>query len=547
MVPGAVRGGPGGPRGKRKGDWWRRWTWKKALAITGSAFVVFILALVGVYYYFANSAAIPTAFAANVLDQSTTVYYSDGHTVLGTIGTVDRQDLTISQIPKGLQDAVISAEDRSFWTEGGISPTGILRAAYDDLTSSGGSLSGRFDDHPGVRQELLRHRRHRSRRPARKFKEIFIAQKLATVKSKPWILQNYLNVIYLGDGSYGVEAAAETYFGEPVSKLTIAQDAVIAAIIQQPSTYYLKQYRPNLINRWNYVLGGMVKIGDLSQAQANFMKFPKLLTDSPSYQPPGLSQGCSTQSTEPWASYLMTQVCGELTTPVADGGDGVSTNELDNGGLKVITTVSLPMEKEMYKAVDENIAKMPQTERDYGLSEIGLPSWALIGAELQDPKTGAILAMYPGRGQNYSKKKCTLYDCDQNTTLTREQVGSSFKPYVLSTAVQEGMDVQNSILKSSPYICVAPDGSPSYSQAISAAVYSEPGQNTGCKDTQAIKVENDGGEAIGTPVGPKGDNLWKTTVQNALAQSSNTAFTDLAHRATTTSIIQMAAALRRQH
>ena len=87
-----------------------------------------------------------------------------------------------------------------------------------------------------------------------------------------------------------------------------------------------------------------------------------------------------------------------------------------------------------------------------------------------------------------------------------------------------------------------PDGSPSYSQVISASVYSEPGRNTGCKDTQAIKVENDGGESIGTPVGPKGDNLWKTTVQNALAQSSNTAFTDLAHRATTTSIIQMAAA-----
>jgi membrane peptidoglycan carboxypeptidase len=80
-----------------------------------------------------------------------------------------------------------------------------------------------------------------------------------------------------------------------------------------------------------------------------------------------------------------------------------------------------------------------------------------------------------------------------------------------------------------------------YSQAISPAVYDEPGQNSGCSNIDAIKVENDGGEPIGTPVGPKGDNLWKTTVQNALAQSSNTAFTDLAHRASTTSIIQMAA------
>ncbi len=230
--PGRPPGGPGGPRRRRRGDWWRRWTWKKALAVTGSAFVVFILALVGVYYYLASSATIPTAFAANVLDQATTVYYSDGHTVLGTIGNVDRQDLNINQIPKGLQDAVVSAEDRGFWTEGGISPTGILRAAYEDVTgASGASPQGGST----ITQEFVRNYYANvgtQQTISRKVKEIFIAQKLASSKSKDWILQNYMNVIYLGDGSYGVEAAAETYFGEPVSKLTIAQDAVIAAIIQ---------------------------------------------------------------------------------------------------------------------------------------------------------------------------------------------------------------------------------------------------------------------------------------------------------------------------
>ena len=99
----------------------------------------------------------------------------------------------------------------------------------------------------------------------------------------------------------------------------------------------------------------------------------------------------------------------------------MSTNELDNGGLKVITTVSLPMEKEMYKAVDENIAKI-KNERGLRPPEIGLPSWALIGAELQDPNTGAILALYPGRGQKF-EEKCTLYDCDQNTTSPASRSG----------------------------------------------------------------------------------------------------------------------------
>ena len=417
--------------------------------------MVFILALVGVYYYLANSATIPTAFAANVLDQATTVYYSDGHTVLGSIGTVDREDLAINQIPKGLQDAVVSAEDRGFWTEGGISPTGILRAAYEDVTgASGASPQGGST----ITQEFVRNYYANvgtQQTISRKVKEIFIAQKLASTKSKPWILQNYMNVIYLGDGSYGVEAAAETYFGEPVSKLTVAQDAVIAAIIQAPSTYYLPQYRTNLEARWHYVLNGMVTIGDLSQAQADSMTFPKLLTDSPSYSPPGLTSGCSTTSTEPWAAYLMTQVCGELTGPKSQGYEGLSQTELDNGGLKVITTINLPMEEEMYKAVNENIAQIAGRGASGETVRYGLPSWALIGAELQDPKqrpdhrrvSGS--RREPGPRRGHVGLEMQAYDCNINTLTSREQVGSSFKPYVLSTAVSEGMDVQNSILNSS--------------------------------------------------------------------------------------------------
>ena len=247
--------------------------------------MVFILALVGVYYYLASSATIPNAFAANVLDQSTTVYYSDGTTELGTIGTIDRQDLTINQIPKGLQDAVVSAEDRGFWTEGGISPTGILRAAYEDVTGgSGASPQGGST----ITQEFVRNYYANvgtQQTVSRKVKEIFIAQKLASSKSKDWILQNYMNVIYLGDGAYGVEAASETYFGEPVSKLTIAQDAVIAAIIQAPSTYYLQQYRPNLKARWQYVLDGMVKIGDLSPGPGGHDEVPEAEDRQPLLHP----------------------------------------------------------------------------------------------------------------------------------------------------------------------------------------------------------------------------------------------------------------------
>ena len=98
---------------------------------------MFFLALFGTYEYMSSSAVIPAA-ATSATVQNTTVYYSDGKTVLGTIGTTNRQDLAYSQIPMMLQNAVVSAEDKNFWTEGGISPTGILRAAIHDVTSGGG-------------------------------------------------------------------------------------------------------------------------------------------------------------------------------------------------------------------------------------------------------------------------------------------------------------------------------------------------------------------------------------------------------------------------
>ena len=134
---------------------------------------------------------------------------------------------------------MIAAEDRGYWTEGGISMTGLVRAAYDDVTfSNGGNLSGGST----ITQEFVRNYYAGvglGQTASRKIKEIFIAQKLAKAESKQWVLEHYLNLIYLGDSSYGVSAAAETYFGKPVSELSVAQDAIIAAIIQSPYTYPL--------------------------------------------------------------------------------------------------------------------------------------------------------------------------------------------------------------------------------------------------------------------------------------------------------------------
>jgi membrane peptidoglycan carboxypeptidase len=243
----------------------------------------------------------------------------------------------------------------------------------------------------------------------------------------------------------------------------------------------------------------------------------------------------------------MQQVCVELENPKPTGanttnapvGEGLSINELEDGGLKIVTTISVSMEAEIYNAVNQNMAQLSAEGSDTST----LPPWALIGAEVQDPSNGQIVAEYPGRTQNMSVSKCQHYDCDENTvTQAREQVGSSFKPYELSEAVQEGMNVQTSTLNSSTYLCIPPVSEPmQYSQPISAAVYLEPGNASGCNSNDDFKVENDDGEIIGKGVGPKGDNIYGSPVQNALALSSNTAFTDLAHRDGTSNVVQMAA------
>ena len=536
MGPGGPRG-PMGRNGKRKGNWWRHWTWKKALAVTGGVFVLFFLALFSGYEYLSSSATIPTALASATY-QNTTVYYADGKTVMGTIGATNRQDLTYQQIPKQLQNAVIAAEDKNFWTEGGISPTGILRAAIHDVTSGGGDLNGGST----ITQEFVRGYYDgvgTQQTASRKIKEIFIAQKLAATKSKQWILTHYLNLIYLGKNSNGVAAAAQTYFGVPASKLTVAQDAVIAGIIQQPSTYPLLSNRAALKARWTYVLQQMVADGYITQAQMSTMKFPKMLTDAGTSSSRGTS--VTAHTSEPWARYLMTQVQNELVQS-----DGITDQQLETGGYKVVTTISRSKEAALYKAVSENLNSQ-SIRNTSGATVTSLPPWALVGAELQNPKTGEIIAEYPGKGQNLTPAQCDGTCMNNTAWQSREQVGSSFKPYVLSTAVSQGMNVQSSVLNTSPYLCVAPDNSPDYSVPITQGTYDMPGSpSTGCANNSAFKVENDAGELIGKKVGEqpsggnKGATYYSDNVQDALAQSSNTGFTDLAHKAGTANIVNMA-------
>ena len=412
------------------------------LSVIGGIVVLGAIVVVVVY----EKTPVPTeAMAATSFTQS--VVYSGDGTLIGRFGTTNRQMLTYAELdqkPQYLINAVLAAEDRNFFNEGGISPTGIIRAAYEDTKGSGGSLQGgstitqqfvrNFYSGIGTQQTF-----------SRKIKEIFVAMKVGKEKSKQWILANYLNTIYLGQGAYGVEAAAETYYGRQVTQLDAAQAAVIAAMIQEPSTYPLPQYRPELIARWHYVLNGMVQMGNLTAPQAAAMKFP-----APGDHVPQSVGG------NVWDPYVLNMVYNELT-----GVYHFSQSQLDDGGYTIRTTIDDAKMKALYQAVIENEAQIDSSANP-------MQYYMHAGAVLEDPATGAIQALYPGPGYTgaryngighvITKSECKKIFCQVNMAVyNREQVGSSFKPYILATAVKLGMNVQTSTLDGYNPLWIPPD------------------------------------------------------------------------------------------
>jgi membrane peptidoglycan carboxypeptidase len=506
-------GGSGGGREHRKGDWWRHWTLKKAVSIAAiAAGVMVILGAAGVGIAYSKT-PVPTDPQLSAIQSASTVYFSNNKTRVGQFGTVDRQKLLYSQIPPALRNAVVAAEDKNFWHEGGISPTGILRAAYYDLTSSGGNLQGAST----ITQQLVRNYYANigtAQTMTRKVKEIFVAQKLAQTTSKEQILKEYLNTVYFGHQAYGVGAAALYYFGLPASQInqiTPSQAAMIAAMIQSPS-YYSPDPKAGvpyqaLVARWHYVINAMVGMGTLSQQEAAKAKFPTVV------KPFNNSWGG-------YRGYIMQAVLNELTQNY-----GYTPEQLNTKGLHIVTTISKPLMDSLYATVNQNRALMkagtppsPPFGAHVGCGPRGcLPSYVHIGAVLENPANGAILAMYGG--QNYKK---TQYD---NALQSRNQVGSSFKPYVLATAVKQGMNVQTSQLNGFSPLWVPPDSLP-----MTFASLKDPGI------VSDYEVQND---EVSNPNRP-------VSVVEATAMSLNTAYADLWHRVALTngqhSVVQMAKA-----
>jgi membrane peptidoglycan carboxypeptidase len=488
------------------GTWWRRWTWRKALAVVaGAGLTVVVLGAAAFLVAYAKT-PIPTDANAAALAEPSQAYYSN-HRLIASFsnGGVNRQILSAAQIPPIMNQAIIAAEDRHFYTEGGISPTGLLRAAYEDLKGGNVDQGGSTLTEQFVKNYYtgFASANNSDKSANDKFKQILVAIKLAHSKSKPWILTQYLNTVYFGQNAYGVGAAAETYFGKRALKLDVAQAAMLAAMVNQPSFFNPNQKADPagyaaLHQRWEYVLEGMVKDGQLTRARASVIEahFPAV----------------HYHFTTGWngaKGYIMQMVQQELEKTY-----GLSQAKLDSGGLKIYTTINKSMMTGLADAVKQNKELMAEGGK-------ALPSYAHIGGVLEQPGTGDILAVYGGPGWSSNTKACDRVSCEYDMAEAPESVGSSFKPYVLAAAVGQQMNVQDSVLNGFSPLYIPPDWSADDQMELASQV--KPADDFGW-----------------THFDEASENTGPTGVAEAAAISSDPAFLDLAHRVGVDKVLSMA-------
>jgi membrane peptidoglycan carboxypeptidase len=373
------------------------------VAIVGLTMLVLLLGY--------SRVSIPDA-NASVLLQTSRVYYSDGKTEIGRFGETNRVIVPLSQMPEQLRNAVLAAENRSFYRDSGVSPSGIMRALWVNL--HGGSTQGGST----ITQQYVKNYYLNSERTMdRKIKEALLSIKIDKSLSKDQILENYLNTIYLGRGAYGVQAAAQAYFHTDVSKLTLAQDAALASVIRSPALYDPSTAAglAALQARWNYVLDGMVAIKALAPTDRAGLVFPTF--------PPRAS---STSRYGGQVGYILNAVEKELVDR------GLTKDQIENGGYNIVTTLDVAAQKSAQASVPK---EFPRT-KNAGLR---------VGLVAVQPRTGRILAMYGGKDFLGADTYAQV-----NAATTPIQPGSGMKPFALAAALENGDTLQSTYDGDSP-------------------------------------------------------------------------------------------------
>ena len=361
------------------------------------------------FAWFTVSIPDPNAY---VNSQSTIIQYSNG-TEIGRVGTQNRQILPLAKIPLKMRYAVMAAEDRNYYSNRAFSPTGIARAILNNLKS--GSLNG--EGGSTITQQYAKTAfLTPSRTIQRKIKELVISLKLENALTKDQILENYLNTIYFGRGSYGVQTASQQYFNRNVNQLNLSQTAVIASILRSPGFYdpaLSKENKVRLENRFKYVIQGMLDKKWITEAEAKAAKMPVVTPRTTSGQLSGPK------------GYIIDAVQKELSKL------GFTQDQLLVGGYVIKTTIEARAQRSAVDAINR-------------LYPTKAPDNLHIALVAIRPGTGEVIAMYGGK--DYVVRQ--LNDATQSIALA----GSTFKPFALAAALEAGIPLTSMWNGDSPQV-----------------------------------------------------------------------------------------------
>ena len=372
----------------------------RKLRLFGLLLILFVLGLLSFTFGLVTSIAseIPSLVPARLQQHEVDgyVYDSTGHRILAVLrGSQSRILVSSGEIAPLMKQAIVAVEDKRFYEHRGIDLHGILRAVWQDVRNKkvveGGST---------ITQQFVKNTYVKSQRSiGRKLKEAALAWQLEQRWSKDRILTAYLNTIYFGNGAYGVQQAALTYFHHGADKLTLPEAALLAGIPSDPAQYDPVADPRAARERRDLVLRDMLDQGDITSS--DFVRANR----APLPRPDEVHLSGKRGPAPYFTNYVEQQLI-----------DRYGSGRVFGGGLRVKTTIDLHVQRFARKAITK------------WLTDPHGPSAALVAV---DPRNGAVLAMIGGN--NYRKSQFNL------AVQGERQPGSSFKPFVLATALKDGI------------------------------------------------------------------------------------------------------------
>ena len=327
---------------------------------------------------------------------SSQIYDINGNEIANVHAAENRRPVKIQQVPKDLQNAFVAVEDNRFYEHSGVDPRGILRALYANIRGRGVSEGGST-----ITQQLAKNAYlTQERTMTRKIQEVFLAIQLERQYTKQEILEMYMNQIYFGQGAYGVQDAAQTYFGKNVEDLTLSECAMLAGIPKSPNYYSPMNNMDAAMERKSVVIDQLEKYGYINSSAALKAKKEKLNIVKP----------VKKKDTSE-ASYFIEYVTQVLI-------DKYGADAVYKEGLKIYTTIDMDVQR----AAEAAMKKLPDVKVD--ANKIQQPQGALVAI---DPHNGYVKAMVGGRGTDQFNR----------ATMAVRQPGSAFKPFVFAAALED--------------------------------------------------------------------------------------------------------------